>query len=219
LTGSLSLEGRNLFASGILMELLASFDSSGMYASASGDVPPLLRVAFKGEGNVLRSGDSLSYSGFALPYAWYYPYRFGVGVGYARGPVLIGNTGRVEEPTYDLLLMASGDGVGYRMSFRYGWFSAFAFRGVGNWTERVGGMDRFRRLPPNGVFARNFAVLRLDLHVLRFSRLQIGPFTDALLERSKRPAYAYGISLRFGDMLSLFLSADGYFGMAARMGL
>ena len=219
LTGSLSLDGRNLFASGILLSLFASFDSSGMYASASGDVPPLLGVAFKGEGNVLRSGDSLYYSGFALPYVWYYPYRFGVGLGYAGRPALIGGTERVEEPAYDLLLMASGEDVGYRLSLRYGWFSTFAFRGVGNWRERVGGMDRFRRLPPNGVFARNFAVLRLDLHVLRFSRLRIGPFTDALFERDRKPAYAYGFSLRFGRMLSLFLSADGYFGMAARVDL
>ncbi len=217
--GAITVEGRNLLASGVLLSLMASFDSLDMYVSVRTDVPPLYGLGLNLEGEVVRASDTLSRSALLLPYVWSYPYRFLLGGGYSGLPFVAAGVGRVEGFRYEVLGLISKGGVGYRLTFSYGWVSGFVFRGVGGWLERVGGMDRFRRLPPSGYLSGNFAVLRLDAHLLRFGRLSIGPFGDALYEEGERPLYAYGVSLRFGGTLSLFLSADGYVGFGLKTGL
>ncbi len=219
ISGALTLEGENVLSLGVLLRLEASFDSTDMYLSSDLDVPPLLVAAVRGRASFLRVGDTTSGSVLMVPYVWAYPFRTGVGLGYSSLPFLIGEVGRIGSPAGDVMLFLTRGEVGYLAQVRYGWLSLFAFRGIGAWRERVGGGDRFRKLPAVGYSSEDFAVLKCDVPLLRAGDLRAGPFADLLLEREKGPLWAYGLFATFSDNLSIFLTADGYVGMGVRLKL
>ncbi len=216
-SGTVSLEGRNVLSLGIRLEVEASFDSANMYFSSDLDVPPLFVMALRGRASFLRVDSTVSSSAFVLPYVWAYPFRTGVGVGYSSVPFLVGEIGRIGSLHWEALLFLTWGEVGYLANLRYGWLSVFAFKGIGSWRERVGGADRFRRLPTLGYSSGNFAVVRVSAPLLRAGSLKAGPFTDVLLERGREPLWAYGLFAGFSEGLSVFLTLDGYVGMTFRM--
>ena len=216
--GVLLLSGEHLLSSGISVSLAASYDSTSAFTRLKVDLPPLLPSGLMGEAEYFR-GDSVFYRFISVPYVWSYPFRAGLGVLFSEGffPTLV--LERVSDPYISAFLTAGSGELGGRLWFKRGWFYLLAFRGLGRWRERVGGMDRFREIPYTSLFSQEFALVRVDVPVVRIGRLRTGPFADALFERRRPPLYAYGIFLKVGDGFSAFISARRLVGVDVKVSL
>jgi len=213
LFGDVGITSENLLSLGITVRMRASYDSLNMYLSAATELPPLVGFGLHAEGYYQRVGDTVSYAHELLPYVWRYPQRMGIGVGWASAPVAVALWERVGSPGYRLEILYGAGEVGYRLRAHYGWLALFAFKGVGTWRERVGGMDRFREMPTTVPPESNFAVARLDVPLIRHGILSVGPFGDLLLRPGYEPRWAYGLFLRYGANLQMFVSASGMVGL------